>query len=395
MNGVGAAPEVVGRERQHADHAADPVVGEPVAEEGAVAAVVLDHERPHQEAGGRHRQQQRQPPIAEIIGGPGQRPQRRERREGDRDLDDAAGVAWLAIAREDLRPAPRGRCDGRTSGIRFVLQEFNSVVLEEVGSFLATGLWDATADASHWPDRRDVRTRFSAMTPSTACVRCVSFRALGDLPQIGGFSQIGRLSTGGSGLVCAGSRSRTSRNIHRLPGHRSKCLQAILLSPQLCGQTLVNFRGILAAGNDDLSLSGNLLTRLSLFHPKGRISSVAPAAAGGPSWRLPCISSHASHVWRWRLRCRRSAAGRAAAKQDAGARRDRHQSDLRHPAAGRTVRDVARRERRQRRGGDRGRQRRRTRRRMRASSPPPPIGAPALPGRSRTAKRRSTSRGSW
>ena len=102
MDGVGAPPEVVGRERQHADHAADPVVREPVAEEGAVAAIVLDHERPHQEPGGRNRQQQRQPPIAEIERRPSQGPQRHERRERDRDLDDAAGVVRVAIAREDF-----------------------------------------------------------------------------------------------------------------------------------------------------------------------------------------------------------------------------------------------------------------------------------------------------
>ena len=52
MHGVGAAPHVIGRQRQHAGDAAEPVVGQPVAEEGAVAAIVLDQEQPHQEAGG-------------------------------------------------------------------------------------------------------------------------------------------------------------------------------------------------------------------------------------------------------------------------------------------------------------------------------------------------------
>ena len=45
VNGVSAAPEVIGGERQHPDRAADPVVGETVTEERAVTAVVLDHEQ--------------------------------------------------------------------------------------------------------------------------------------------------------------------------------------------------------------------------------------------------------------------------------------------------------------------------------------------------------------
>src|SRR3546814_13630164 len=50
VHGMGAAPGVVGSQRQHADRAADPVVGEAGAEEGAVAAIVLDHEGPHEQS---------------------------------------------------------------------------------------------------------------------------------------------------------------------------------------------------------------------------------------------------------------------------------------------------------------------------------------------------------
>ena len=58
MDGVRAAPEIIGRQRQHADHPAHPVICQAMAEEGAVAAVVLDHEQPHQETRGRYREQQ-------------------------------------------------------------------------------------------------------------------------------------------------------------------------------------------------------------------------------------------------------------------------------------------------------------------------------------------------
>ena len=55
MHGMRAPPEIVGRQGEHAEHAADPVIGQAMAEERAMAAIVLDHEQPHQEAGGRQR----------------------------------------------------------------------------------------------------------------------------------------------------------------------------------------------------------------------------------------------------------------------------------------------------------------------------------------------------
>ena len=74
-----------------------------------MAAIVLDHEQPHQEAGSRHREQQGEPPVAEMERCPGQHPERDERHERDRDLDGAAAVAGFAVARENLRPASARR----------------------------------------------------------------------------------------------------------------------------------------------------------------------------------------------------------------------------------------------------------------------------------------------
>ena len=51
MDGVRAAPEIIGRHRKDADDAADPIVCPSVREECAVTAIVLDHEQSHQEAG--------------------------------------------------------------------------------------------------------------------------------------------------------------------------------------------------------------------------------------------------------------------------------------------------------------------------------------------------------
>ena len=113
MDGVSVAPEIVGRQGEHADHPADPIVCRSLAKERAVAAIMLNHEQPHEEARGRHRKQQSDPPIFKMDRCPGQRPKRRKRRGRDRNLHDAADVVGLAIARKGLRPAPRGCFQGR------------------------------------------------------------------------------------------------------------------------------------------------------------------------------------------------------------------------------------------------------------------------------------------
>jgi hypothetical protein len=122
MQCVGVAPEAVGRQRQHADDTADPIVHQAMAEEGAVAAIMLDHEQPHQEARGRHGKDQRQP-IADVERGPDQNPQHDQRHKRDADLENAAPVAGLAIARQDLRPTSRpGRRRRRMRGMLVVVQ---------------------------------------------------------------------------------------------------------------------------------------------------------------------------------------------------------------------------------------------------------------------------------
>jgi hypothetical protein len=58
MRRVGASPKVVWRERQHPDDAPDPVVGVTTMEERTMTAIMLDHEKPHEKARCRHREQQ-------------------------------------------------------------------------------------------------------------------------------------------------------------------------------------------------------------------------------------------------------------------------------------------------------------------------------------------------
>jgi hypothetical protein len=82
-----------------------------IGEEGAVAAIVLDHEDPHQKAGGREDEDQA-PPMAVGIGGRRQRPQRDERDEGDCELDGAAPPVRLLVARQNLQPGTSAVGDG-------------------------------------------------------------------------------------------------------------------------------------------------------------------------------------------------------------------------------------------------------------------------------------------
>ena len=104
MSGVGASPKIVRRQCQHPDHATHPVIGAAAMEEGAVTAIVLDHEQPYQKARGRHREQQAGP-IAKIEGYPHQKPEHDQRPGCDDELDDAACGVRSAIARQGLGQA--------------------------------------------------------------------------------------------------------------------------------------------------------------------------------------------------------------------------------------------------------------------------------------------------
>ena len=81
VDGVALPPMAVGGQGQHADGAAEPVVGPAAAEERAVAAIVLDHEQAHQEPRRRDGQEQGQP-VAVAEAEPHQEPQGGERHGG-------------------------------------------------------------------------------------------------------------------------------------------------------------------------------------------------------------------------------------------------------------------------------------------------------------------------
>jgi len=121
MNGMIPAPHIVWRQCQHTDDPPDPVIRIPVAEEGAVAAIVLDHEKPHKESCGRHREEKAEP-VTEIKCRPHQGPEQNKWSGRDDDLDCAAPAARLAIAGENPGPNTRiARVITRVSGASWTL----------------------------------------------------------------------------------------------------------------------------------------------------------------------------------------------------------------------------------------------------------------------------------
>src|SRR5665213_1574769 len=102
MHGMGPPPEIIWRQCQHADDAADPVIGEPVTEECAMTAIVLDHEQPDQKSRGRNGQQQIES-VSDVERKHHQYPKKNERHDRNQNLDDAAPVTWFAVARKRLQ----------------------------------------------------------------------------------------------------------------------------------------------------------------------------------------------------------------------------------------------------------------------------------------------------
>ncbi len=102
MDGMVALPVIVGRQGQHAQHAAHPAIGGAVAEEGAVAAVMLDDEQAHHETGRRHGEQKRQP-IAHIQRQPHQHPQKYQGDRGHGELEKGTPGIWLAVTKQRTR----------------------------------------------------------------------------------------------------------------------------------------------------------------------------------------------------------------------------------------------------------------------------------------------------
>ena len=100
---VGPSPKVIRRQGQHADHATDPIVGEAMPKKRAMAAVVLDHEQPHQKSSRGHRKDHAKP-VADVESRPHREPQQRKRHHRYHDLDDTACQARVHGSAPGSRP---------------------------------------------------------------------------------------------------------------------------------------------------------------------------------------------------------------------------------------------------------------------------------------------------
>jgi hypothetical protein len=105
VEGVAAPPEIVGRQRQDANDAPDPVIRTTTVEERPVAAIGLNHKETHEEAGSRDREQQAAP-IAGAERGRHQGPNDCEGHGRDRKFHHAPRGTRLAIACERKCPRP-------------------------------------------------------------------------------------------------------------------------------------------------------------------------------------------------------------------------------------------------------------------------------------------------
>ena len=103
MDRVGAPPVVVGREGQDADHPPRPVVDAAPGKQGSMAAIMLQHEQTHQEAGGGNRQG-KAPIMAVDDRHRGERPESGEGHHRHDDFEHAAPVVRLAIGGENAGP---------------------------------------------------------------------------------------------------------------------------------------------------------------------------------------------------------------------------------------------------------------------------------------------------
>src|ERR1700733_1160521 len=97
MDRVGAPPEIVGRDRQHAERTADPVVRVLVRKKRAVPAIVLDQKQANEQPGGERRERERQPEKPVARGEQHRSPDSDEGWKGDDELEDSTRRTWLAV----------------------------------------------------------------------------------------------------------------------------------------------------------------------------------------------------------------------------------------------------------------------------------------------------------
>ena len=111
MQGVLMPPVGVGGQRQHADDAAETVVGTAGLKERAVAAIMLNDEQANQEPRRGNRKQQSQP-VADAKGKPHRQPERRKLQGQHKLFGHVPIVNQLKIRQQPN--SGQNQCDGES-----------------------------------------------------------------------------------------------------------------------------------------------------------------------------------------------------------------------------------------------------------------------------------------
>jgi len=103
VDGMIAAPGVIGCQRQDAEHAPDPIIQLAFAIQCSMTAIMLNGEQPHEETTSKHHKAGAEP-IADAQCRPGEYPKGGKRQYGDQQLNRASAAARLAVGRQDADP---------------------------------------------------------------------------------------------------------------------------------------------------------------------------------------------------------------------------------------------------------------------------------------------------
>ena len=174
-----------------------------MTEKGAMTAIVLDHEQPHEKPGSRYSQRQRKPPVTEMQDCPGQHPQRCQWHERNCNFYHATDLIGGAVPRKDLCPSwSVGRQDRQSSGsevFQFRVREKITPASQPAKASLNVAFVCPKAakmqTVAYWPN--GYRERISLIGPSRNLPRC------SDMSEIEGQAEVAREVSVARSKCCA------------------------------------------------------------------------------------------------------------------------------------------------------------------------------------------------
>src|SRR5262245_21987903 len=107
MNSMATPPRVVGCQREYAEHTANPIVRQAMPEEGAVTAIMLDHEETYEKPCSGYSNNKGKP-VSESQDNPHQDPQGDKGPNCDCKFKDAPSMVRFTVMGEHLCPFAGG-----------------------------------------------------------------------------------------------------------------------------------------------------------------------------------------------------------------------------------------------------------------------------------------------